>query len=416
MRLVGALASTEVVDESTGITVDPDASPIPKLGLGAPSHPTTTSPRDLELLRLLRLDHLRVDLDLADAGAWVAALREGASLAARLGAAIELALTVSEETTDFAELVREIGDLNVEIARVLVFSAQHKSTPAGVMRSVRDALGGTIDAPLVGGTNAYFAEINRDRPDPRAMDGIVFSISPQVHAFDDASLIETLPAQANVVESARAMAEGLPIHVSPVTLRPRFNPNATALDDDGDADALPVEVDPRQRMLFGAVWTLGSFANLAAAGAAAVTYFETTGWRGVIEASAGPRGSDLFGAAPGEAFPLFHVLADLREGSPTALRHCRIEDPAKVQAVALATPDGVRVLIGNVTRSDLTVRLEGLPEGKRTVRRLNDRSAGLAGSDPLGYRSEAGAQGGSTHESAVRLAPYELLRLDIAAP
>ena len=56
------------------------------------------------------------------------------------------------------------------------------------------------------------------------------SLNPQVHAFDNASLVETLEAQKWTVESARKFVGGLPISVSPITLRPRFNPNATGAD------------------------------------------------------------------------------------------------------------------------------------------------------------------------------------------
>ena len=414
MSLTGPPATTYAAENSTTITVDSGTIPIPRFGLGVPSHSTETVAHELDLLRLLHLDHLRVDLDLGD-GRWVAALHDGALHATRLDAAIELALTIhDEESTDFGRLDREIGNLTARIARVLVFSAHDKSTPSSLLSTVRTALHGVVDAAFVGGTNAYFAEINRDRPDPKAMDGIVFSITPQVHAFDDASLVETLPAQADVVESARAMADGVPIFVSPVTLRPRFNPNATAVSEDSDTDSLPDQVDPRQRLLFGAVWTLGSFANLAAAGAAGVTYYETTGWRGVMESSAGTQGPNLFGSSPGEVFPVFHLLADIREGSPGELRRCHIGDPAKAQAIALETTDGVRLLVGNVTRSEIEVRLVGVPDGERTLRRLDERSAGLAASDPIGYRSSATGEPAPGNESTIRLSPYELVRLDIA--
>ena len=50
---------------------------------------------------------------------------------------------------------------------------------------------------VVGGTNAYFAELNRQRPGIRFP--VAFSINPQVHAFDDLSLIENLEAQPETI-------------------------------------------------------------------------------------------------------------------------------------------------------------------------------------------------------------------------
>jgi hypothetical protein len=42
-------------------------------------------------------------------------------------------------------------------------------------------------APLVIGTNEYFTELNRQRPQPELLDGSCYSINPQVHAFDNQS-------------------------------------------------------------------------------------------------------------------------------------------------------------------------------------------------------------------------------------
>ena len=74
------------------------------------------------------------------------------------------------------------------------------------------------------GTNAYFAELNRQRPPRGAV--ACYSINPQVHTFDDLSLVETLEAQPATVESALQFCDR-DLIVSPITLRPRFNPNAT---------------------------------------------------------------------------------------------------------------------------------------------------------------------------------------------
>ena len=47
-------------------------------------------------------------------------------------------------------------------------------------------------AKIGAGSNAYFTELNRGRPPISAVDFISYSINPQVHAFDNASLVETL--------------------------------------------------------------------------------------------------------------------------------------------------------------------------------------------------------------------------------
>ena len=85
-----------------------------------------------------------------------------------------------------------------------------------------------------------------------ALDLVCYSINPQVHAFDNSSLIETLEAQAITVESTRQFADGLPIAVTPVTLLARFNPNATGPEPEPPPGELPTQVDVRQMSLFGA--------------------------------------------------------------------------------------------------------------------------------------------------------------------
>ena len=119
------------------------------------------------------------------------------------------------------------------------------------------------------GSDAYFTELNRERPPADALDFVSYSLNPQVHAFDDASLTETLEAQALTVKSARRFAAGKSVHVGPVTLQPRFNPNATGPEPEPPPGELPAQVDPRQLSLLGAGWTLGSVKYLSAGGAAA---------------------------------------------------------------------------------------------------------------------------------------------------
>ena len=62
-------------------------------------------------------------------------------------------------------------------------------------------------ATFVGGTEMYFAELNRVRPE-HGLTGtaICYSISPQIHAFTDIDVVENLDAQAETVRSARSWA------------------------------------------------------------------------------------------------------------------------------------------------------------------------------------------------------------------
>ena len=104
----------------------------------------------------------------------------------------------------------------------------------------------TPSALFAAGSNAYFTELNRGRP-PIFPDAVVYSINPQIHAFDNFSLVETLATQATTVESARRLSGGKPVIVSPVTLKPRFNNVATGPIAPPVPGELPDQVDVRGR-------------------------------------------------------------------------------------------------------------------------------------------------------------------------
>ena len=96
-----------------------------------------------------------------------------------------------------------------------------------------------------------------------------------------------LAVRAQLLESWQPMPLlGLGV-VSPITLKPRFNAYATGPAPQRPPEALPPEVDARQLSLFGAGWTLGSLRAVVSSGALSVTYYETTGWRGVMEQAGG---------------------------------------------------------------------------------------------------------------------------------
>jgi hypothetical protein len=234
---------------------------------------------------------------------------------------------------------------------------------------------------VYGGTNLNFADVNRQRPDPSTCDGIAFSINPQVHAFDDRSLVETLSVQGDVVRAARAtFAAATPLAVSPVTLRPRFNPDAP---DQLVADSgLPYAVDPRQPSLFCASWTVGSIAHLTAAGANSLTYFGTAGWRGVVERDEGADAPELFHSSPGDVYPVYHVFRAIAEYHDARSVPVRSSDPLAV--VALGRRDGTssRMLVANVTPDVQRFRIEGGPTASARRRTLDAATVGAATSDP----------------------------------
>jgi hypothetical protein len=393
---------------------EPDGARIPAVGLALAAGAPEPSVAEASLLRALAPAHLRCDVHLGDPS-WPGELVTAIAAARKLDTALELALFVEPAQGSELDRLREaLAGAEIEIARVLVAleGAQtvtpEETTPPELVGMVRARLR-LADAPVAGGTDMYFCELNRTRPQVEAMDGVFWSINGQVHAFDDISLLETPEAQGVQVRTARQFAPGKPLFVGPVTLRRRYNVNATVAEDQARGE-LPDSVDPRQASLIAAAWTLASAKNLAEHGVDAITYFETVGWRGVIQGDGDPPRPERFAAAAGQVFPLFHVLADLTELRGLEVAPCNESLPLESVGLAARRADGTvaAILVANLTPRSLTVELTATVAGSALVRRLNQETAEQAMLEPARFRAAARTE--TIGELALR--PYETVRID----
>ena len=412
LRLSGDLPAPGGAEDGPVRFVAGEAVPLPPLGLGCAGHGRRLSAREIDLLRALNLEHLRVDLRLADAG-YAEALERAAAEARDLGVRLQAALFVDENAEEqLRGLTARLAESRPPVGAWLLFHESEKSTARRWVETARKILGAYDAAiPLGAGSDAYFTELNRERPPADAVDFVSYSINPQVHAFDDASLVETLEAQALTVGSARLFAAGKEVQVGPVTLQPRFNPNATGPAAPLPPGELPPQVDPRQLSLLGAGWTLGSAKHLSAGGADRVTYFETSGWRGVMQGEAAPPLPDKFPAAAGAVFPLYHVLADIGEYAGGRLVPLATGQPLRAEALALERAGRRRVLVANLGPGECAVELE-VEGGSGRLRLLDDGRADAL-SDPESFRAEAGRRVEWDGVLPLRLPPYAVARLDI---
>jgi D-apionolactonase len=290
----------------SGITLsllNAPALPFPALGLGVPNELPLPDAVGLARLKALGLAHLRVDNFESN----------GLALAAALGLPVELAL----HGTGYAG---RAGNW----ARVLTLpETEHsKKQPdhGALLQAARAAFPG---AAVFLGTDADFLFLNRFTPGDDA-DGFTFAITPQMHAFDDASIIETAEAQGVAVDSARRLAGERPVIVSPVTLLPRWNPYAATPQPRGVPAA-----DPRQSTPFCAAWTLTSLKYLAEAGAVSITLYETHGARGVLDT------------------PVESLLVQLAGAS--RVLPSRSSDPLRVEILAFERGGERVVLAANLT-------------------------------------------------------------------
>jgi hypothetical protein len=366
------------------------AVPLPTIGLDSASHDGPLSEAELARLAALHLGHLRVDLRLAETG-YPARLQRAAGEAQRLGLPLEAALIVSDNAeAEVAALLPVLEAVKPVVGRWLVYPQRELfwggSPVAQAVAAARRYLGAYQPGiPLAAGTDTDFIFVQRSRPPLDLIDLFTVAMNPQVHAFDNASLVETLPTQAAVVASARRLAGAHPVIVSTVTLKQRFNAAATGPTPPTPAGELPPQVDPRQMSLFGAGWTVGSIKYLALAGAQSVTYYETTGWRGVMETATGSPLPQKLPSLAGSVFPLYHVLADVGELAGGAVLPVHASDPRAVEVLALRRGPQTRLLVANLTAQAQAVRLYGWGPQAR-VRRLDDTTAIEAMQSPEAFR------------------------------
>ena len=394
LRLLGQASTAAVPVEAAaaGAAVvwgEGPAAAMPRLGVCL-EHTLALSERELQRLESLQLAHLRVDVRPSVYG-WWELLEQATVVARRTGAPLEVALHVGSVSEELPLIIRAVEELRPPVARWLLFQIGEKCTPPQLVADLAAHLRLiTPGVEIAGGTDAYFTELNRGRPPADDLDGICYSINPQVHAFDDASLVETLQAQGITVASARQIYPNTPLVISPVTLKPRFNPDATAPPAPRGPDELPAAVDPRQMSLFGAAWTLGSLKYLAESGVASATYYDAVGWRGVMEWEAGSPLPQRFPSQPGTVFPLCHVLADLGEWRDAEVLPTRA-DPLRLASLALRRGGDVCILVANLTPEPCVVHV-ACPVERVSVRTLDELNVEAAGREPEVFRAQPGVK------------------------
>ena len=210
--------------------------------------------REARAARALAPAHLRADVHLAEPGWRDELTRALRAVRARPGAALELALFLRERRRARAACEALAG---ADVARVLVAPegartvTPEETTPPELVASRASGLA-LEGVPFAGGTDMYFCELNRTRPQVEAIDGVFWSLNPQVHAFDDISLLETPEAQGEQVRTAQAFAGGQ------AALRRPGDAQAPLQRQRHVADAEPDPPDPRQALPIGAAWTAAS--------------------------------------------------------------------------------------------------------------------------------------------------------------
>lgn len=387
--------------------------PFPRIGLCYAGHALPITGTQLKQLRAMNLSYLRLDLHLCQ-GRWGSDLRRASALTKELGIGLQVAIFVTENAELEIRLLRnELDALKPDVTSFLVFPEKGQRTGKQSVKLAKELLGTYQKGVKIGGgTDMNFFDLNQDPTCIRGLSVVCYSVNPQVHASDVTSLIETLQGQAWTVRSARRFVKDKELSVGPITLRPRFNPDAISPETGEQTGELPSQVDPRQASLFGACWTAGSIKSLAEAGADSLTYYETTGWRGIMETEDGPPLPAKFPSRPGMVFPLYYVLCDISEMSGGSICQTTSTDPMTVDGLTVAKNGRKRMLLFNLTPRRQEVELDWSTHPETMIRHLNENTARDASHNWEGFRSRNNDSGPGKGWRNLILLPYEVLRLD----
>ena len=303
--------------------------PFPKLGYERDPRSPHLTDNDIELLQQIPFDHYRVALNLSEPS-WKDELRLASSEATELDAKLELIVSsASFEENQLQELIENFYEHASDIVSILLVEEGRKVSSVSVLQRSYGIIKAVLPKAKIGyGTDGFFAELNRNRPEQNLpFDFLNYSINPQVHAFDTRTIIENLAAQTETIRTVETFAPGKPIHISPLTFKIRENKKSLSFARNDE--------DQRMYTSFGAMWTLLTIKNLA--GAERITLYQAKSYRGVLNEQ-----------IPMEKNRLYKALKKLKSFAPKFIvidgnnnEHILVENESQELLISQSLPDTV---------------------------------------------------------------------------
>jgi hypothetical protein len=354
IAISGEHATAISMNESAVITVGDKAIELPEIGLGLSEDPAHLIVTEYAGFEDLAIKHLRLALN---GNSQIRSAVERALLVTQQ-LEIDLDLAIKAESPQQLKAILEpIIELKDQIRSFYIFSAIEKTTPIGFIQIAEESLG--ENSKIVGGTDLYFTELNRNQGSVDFIDQVNFSINPQVHSFDDRTLIQNTASHKAIATNAHRIAKGKKVSIGPITLRPRYNPNATQPNKDLSNTALPSSVDARQRTWLAEGWTAMSIRSIAESESiSTLTYFETLGWRGIRELSTGSEDALNFASKAGEEFPVWRLFKHLKgftHARPTASNL-----PELVDCLIVTSAEKTEAILVNFSTIEQEVKFSGI--------------------------------------------------------
>ncbi len=278
----------------------------PKIGYCRSNNQEALTEELVAIFKQIPFDHYRVELNINESS-YQQQLMDAAKEAILLNTQLELVVFLEDDHEKLLlGFINHLELVKNHVASILVLHKNYKTTAHKLIDDVYPIFKKAFPLIQIGyGTNAYFTELNRIPPEQSPCDFVSFSINPQVHASDTRTLLENLEHQPDLITTARLFFFDKSIHVSPVTLKKRSNPDATA-----DAGNIQV-ADARQHTYFNAFWTLLCVQNFSEAGF--ITFYELLGEAGIYRIN--------------QPSPVYEVLKALKQFNPQYVikRYCNAD-------------------------------------------------------------------------------------------
>ena len=348
-------------NESAVITVGAEEIELPEIGLGLSEDPAHLIVSEYAGFEDLAIKHLRLALN---GDSQIRSAVEKALLVTKQ-LKIDLDLAIKAESPEqLKAILQSIIEIKDQIRSFYIFSASEKTTPIGFIQVAEESLGDK--SKIIGGTDLYFTELNRNQGSVDFVDQVNFSINPQVHSFDDRTLIQNTASQKAIATNAHRIAKGKKVSIGPITLRPRYNPNATQPSKDLSNTALPSSVDARQRTWLAEGWTAMSIRSIAESESiSTLTYFETLGWRGIRELSTGSEDALNFASKAGEEFPVWRLFKNLK--GFTHARPTASSLPELVDCLIITSAEKTEAILVNFSTIEQEVKFSGIDLKPQTL-------------------------------------------------
>ncbi|MGA2044884.1 MAG: hypothetical protein ABSG83_16105 [Roseiarcus sp.] len=343
----------------------------PRVGVAIPAEEAPATRAAIDWLRRLGPQFLVCNVDVRD-GRGLDALPTCRRIADAVAATITLEIVLPDEV-DAAAALRPIADLatqaQIRLEAVIVSSAADlKSWQPGAERPQRPTVEELAAAArsafpgvkLGGGMLSTFTELNRKPPMAAVVDYVSHTTCSIVHAADDRSVMETLETLPAIIASTKAMIGDKGYRIGPSAIGARDNPYGKGVLDNPDGLRICLtDLDPRQRGLFNASWTLGYYSACAYAGVQAVALGASTGPFGFIHRRM-ERAAPYYDSADGRSlYPAFHVMAGLAAGCGRTLIEARASEPGAIAALVWREGGRRVVWLANLRGEPTTIRIAG---------------------------------------------------------